>query len=438
MSRLLKITFLILLVLSFKSTAQEILTLEQAIAIALESNYSIRIARNTEKIAENNNTIGNAGMLPSVDADAQYNASITDTRQESRTTGNRELSGVKGSTFGGGVGVDWIVFDGFRMFVAKDRLEELQSIGQLNTLISVEQTIGNVSAAYYDVVRQKQVLKAQREAFKVSVERLRIASAKASVGAGSGLERLQSQVDFNADSSDVLRQKLMLQSAKDLLKQQMGRPDYADFDVVDSIPPPGIASESEIRTLAGQQNLLLKLSEQSKRLSELSIKEANSLWWPQIALSGGYSFNESSNEASIFQFNRSSGWNYGVRASVNLFDGFNTQRQIENAKVEAATRQLQIEEIQAQITTQLNNAYRNFSTSRDILALEQANLDIARRTANIALERFKIGSSTPLELREAQNTFTQAQVRLLTAQYQIKIAELDLLRLSGQIITAGF
>ena len=424
--------------LPFKGSAQEILTLEEAIKIALESNYSIRIARNDEQIAKNNNTIGNAGFLPSVDADAQYNASITDTRQESGTLGNREFNGVEATNFGGGVGATWLVFDGFRMFVAKDRLEELESIGQLNTLISVEQTIGNVSAAYYDVVRQKQLLEAQRNAFRVSAERLRIASAKASVGAGSGLERLQSQVDFNADSSEVLRQKLNIESAKQFLKQQLGQPEMADFDVIDSIPAPGVGSESELRSLAGQQNLLLKLSEQSKRLSELSIKEANSLWWPQIALTGGYSFNQQSNEASIFQFNRSSGWNYGIRASVNLFDGFNTRRQIENAKVEAATRQLQIEEIQAQISTQMQNAYRNFSASRDILALEQQNLDIARRTANIALERFKIGSSTPLELREAQSTFVLAQARLLTAQYQIKIAELDLLRLSGQIIRAGF
>ena len=122
--------YIILLFLIQWSANAQTLTLEQAIQLALENNYDIKIAKNNLKIDERNNTIGNAGMLPVINANINNNNTLNTINLTQADGNERELEGVRNFNLNYGVGLDWTIFDGFRMFARKEQLKTLEEQGK--------------------------------------------------------------------------------------------------------------------------------------------------------------------------------------------------------------------------------------------------------------------------------------------------------------------
>jgi len=198
---------LLLSIFSFALKAQEKLTLQDAITIAMQNNYDIKISQNEVKIAKNNANIGNAGMLPNLTATYSNGGSVQNTRQTPATGPDRVITGAKSTNNDLGADLNWTVFDGFSMFANYDRLKELQKQGELNARLAILTTIADVISAYYDVVRQQKLVVAADSAIDISVFREKIAKTKLQLGRGSKLDVLTAQVDYNTDTSSYLQQK---------------------------------------------------------------------------------------------------------------------------------------------------------------------------------------------------------------------------------------
>ncbi|MES2747852.1 MAG: TolC family protein, partial [Bacteroidota bacterium] len=97
----------LLLCCVFKIQSQEVLKLEDAVKVALENNYDIKLSKNELKIDEVSNTFGNAGMLPSVNATITNSNSILNTTQTQADGSQRTLDGAKNMNLNYGVGLDW-------------------------------------------------------------------------------------------------------------------------------------------------------------------------------------------------------------------------------------------------------------------------------------------------------------------------------------------
>lgn len=428
------ILFFSILFLTSLSFAQQLLTLEDALEIALKNNFAISVASAEMQIAENNSVLGNAGFLPDLNAAGTYTESNNNTRQEFFDGRIIDRRNASSNNLNGNVSLNWAIFDGLAMFASLEAFKELEEIGEINYRLAVENNIADITNTYFNLVRQGVVLALVKRNIAISEERVSLASTKREVGSGSRFELLQAQVDLNEDKSGLLSAELTYEQSKTLLNQLMGRNPAEDFTVGDTIIVKTELNVDDILLAALNDNPEILRAERNVNVSDAQIGLARSEWFPQVNLFGSYNFLKSETEAGQINLNKTHGYSYGVNASINLFNGLNTSRQIENAQIEKEISQLQLDETRNRVESSLRNAYQAYQNSLNLIKLESENQQVTEENVAIALERLRLGSITPLEFREAQINLLDAQSRLVNAQYEAKSAETELLRLSGQLV----
>lgn len=414
----------------------QVLTLENAINIGLQNNYSIRIARNEEAISVNNYSLGNAGFLPDVVTTAGRSKRIEDSKQvfsgsgiPSRTSSNAQTTNSNAST-----NLNWTVFDGFKMFTTYDKLKELNQLGRSQTRAEVESSVAQIIVAYNNIIQQQKTLNVLENTLEVSDQRIQIAETKKDLGSGSEYDLLQARTDYNADKAAVIRQKVTLNNAKILLTRLMGEDPTSLFRVNVTIDLDSQLSLANLRQQAMNNNVDLIIARNNQNVAKLEIKEIDAERYPTIDLNVGYSYSKTQSGSSFFEFSRSNGLNYGVSATFDLFNGFDIDRRKQNAQIQYKNAQLALDDQKQQLLADLSSEYTNYMQSLQLVKLEQENLQYARQSLDIALERFKLGTIDSIELRESQRTLIDAESRLIDAQYQAKQAETELLRLSGNLV----
>lgn len=427
------LTLALLLATRTSVQAQELLTLEEALALARENNYALRLARGETLIARNNASIGNAGFLPSLTLSAGRNGSIANTNQTFIGREPSEQVGALSNQRRAAALLDWTLFDGLSRFATLDRLQALEE----QQAVSAEQTsdlvLADVTIGYFDLVRQQEQLGVLEEAVELSEERLRIAELRRDLGSSSEQEVRQASVDLNADRAALLRQRLAFVNAKADFVQRLVRPGTLDFAVADTIMLGPPFNAEALADAALEANPSLRFAEQDRRVAELERREIRAERFPTVSAEVGYAYSNQSAEAGFLTQSRSLDFTYGLAAQFSLFDGFNRRRRIENAQVRVRNAQVAVEQARAQLQTELVQQFESYEVSLELVALEQENLEAARLNVEVALERFRLGTTTSVELREVQETLTEARSRLLTAQFEAKRAETELLRLSGAL-----
>jgi len=424
---------LLLSIFSFALKAQEKLTLQDAITIAMQNNYDIKISQNEIKIAKNNANIGNAGMLPNLTATYSNGGSVQNTRQTPATGPDRVITGAKSTNNDLGADLNWTVFDGFSMFANYDRLKELQKQGELNARLAILTTIADVISAYYDVVRQQKLVVAADSAIDISVFREKIAKTKLQLGRGSKLDVLTAQVDYNTDTSSYLQQKNNLQVAKVRLNQLLVRNVNLTFSVDNDINIDQALVYSQLAELAEKQNPNVQNAFINQRVASLNLKSIKGARYPAVSLNSGYSRTNSTSPTGFNQKFAANGFTYGLTASLNIFNGFLQRQQERNAKIDIENSSLNLEKTKLDVSSQLLTAFQNYSTFLDLVKLEQRNVDIAKENLDITLAKYRLGSIAPIELREAQRNSINAQNRFIEMQFQAKLAEITLKEISGNI-----
>ena len=416
-----------------KGNAQEVLTLENAVKIALENNYDIRIAKNDLKIDQNNVSAGNAGMLPKVAASIAQNNNLQNLSQ-TRADGNTiTLDNAKNNSLNYGVSLDWTIFDGLKMYAKKEQLSQLQKLGEAQLKLTIITRISDVQAAYFNLVQQQQQLAALDSTIVISNQRLKLAQNRFTIGKASKLEVLNAQVDSNTDKVSLLKQKELYSNSKVLLNQLLARDSQINFTVVPEFALEKKLEFEEIKTLAEKQNPQIESLIISKKVAELELKQVKSGRYPSIKINTGYNFAE--NESSLGFNTQSSarGLNYGFTASLNLFDGFAQKRNEKISSIEIETAEIKIEQQNLALTAQLATIYQSYLTNMKLIDLEENNVNIAKQNLVITLDKFHIGTITTIEFRTAQLNYVNAKVRYSDAQFQAKLSEIALKELAGTI-----
>jgi len=428
--------FCVYILLAFVSTlchAQELLTPEQAIAIALENNYDIKLAKNDLKIDEQNVSLANAGLLPNVSGTFSQNNSIQNSKQV-RTDGTvQELDNARNNNMSYGVNLGWTIFDGFRMFARYDQLQELQKQGETELKLMVLTRVSDVMTTYFDLVQQQQMLTALDTAIVISKQRVTTADNRFKIGKAAKLEVLNAQVDLNTDQTNFLRQKELYENTKTFLNELMARDLVTKFVVVDSVAIDDNLKLADLMNLASQQNPQIQLALINKRVAELNLKQVKGSRYPQVAVNTGYIFNESESSLGFARENSNRGLNYGISASINIFNGFLQNRNEKIAKLQIDNSKILIDQQTQTVNSQLISAYQTYLTNLELVALEARNEDIARQNLDITLEKYRIGTITQLEVRTAQLNYVNARVRNSSAQFQAKNSEVTLKQLAGNI-----
>jgi outer membrane protein len=416
-----------------KMFSQEVLSLEDAVKIALENNYEIRISKNDLSIDKTNASLGNAGMLPKVAANVIDNNSIQNTTQTRSDGTTTMLDNAKNNNLTYGVGLDWTVFDGLRMFAKYDQLKAVQQLGEAELKLTIITKISDVTSTYYDLVQQQQQLSALDTTIVISNQRVTLAQNRYTIGKASKLEVLNAQVDLNTDTTLYLRQKELYANTKTLLNQILARDVKTDFKVIETITVDEKLILAELTTLAEKQNPQLEAQVMNKHIAELELQQIKSDRYPVVKLNSAYNFSESESSLGFLKQSSSKGLNYGFTATLNLFDGFNQRRNEKVAKLLVENSTIAIAQQNQQLQTTLLTSFQTYLTNLELTKLEQRNETIAKQNLDITLEKFRIGTVPTIEFRTAQLNYINAKVRNSNAQFQAKLSEIALKELAGNL-----
>ncbi|OXA68475.1 transporter [Flavobacterium aquatile] len=429
-----KIQLLIIICFSFfKTNAQEVLTLEDAVKIALENNYEIKISKNDLRIDQSNVAYGNAGMMPKLTANVVDNNSVQNTSQTRQDGTVTELDNAKNNSLTYGVGLDWTIFDGFKMFAKLDQLKTLQKLGEAELKLTIITKISDVNATYYDLVQQQQQLAALDSSIVISNQRVELAQNRYTIGKASKLEVLNAQVDLNTDTTTLLRQKELYANTKTLLNQILARDVKTEFKVIEQITVDTNLLLPELQSLAEKQNPILEAQILNKRVAELQLKQVKGDRYPILRLNSAYNFSESESSLGFVTQSSAKGFNYGFTATLNLFDGFAQNRNEKIAKIQIENSTIAIEQQTQALATTLTTSYQTYLTNLELSKLEEKNEAIAKQNLDITLEKFRIGTIATLEFRTAQLNYINAKVRNSNTQFQAKLSEIALKELAGNL-----
>ena len=419
-------------------SAQDAYNLKRCLDAGLERNFDIRLIRNEQQISDNNFTPGNAGYLPTVDLSAGSSGAVSDTKQKLIPSGESlESKGVNSTTTNAGINLNWTVFDGFKIQATYSRLKELQQMGELNTRLTIEDFVAQLSSEYFNYIRQIIRLKNLKYAVGLSRERLRIVEAQYTIGSMSRLDLQQARVDFNADSSSLIKQYEVLHTSRIQLNKMMALDEIDQpLIVADSViyfNP--LLEKSDLSASMMQSNTELLIAKKSSAISQLDYKIVKSRDYPYLRLNAGYGYTGNTYATGSYSRQDVMGFNYGLSLGFTVFDGFNRKRERRNARLQIENNALQYERLSLALDADFSKIWMAYQNNLDLLNLEKENLGTAKENYEIAIERYKLGALSGIELREAQNSLLGAEERLLEAQYNTKLCEISLMLISGEIGT---
>ena len=429
------ILYSVVFILSLNTVyAQNTLSLNQAIEIGLKNNYSIQIANNNQSISTTNKEAAISTLLPKIDANAGINKSNVDTRQVFVTGITQERNNAKATQQTAGLQLSWVLFDGLKMFASYDRIQEMEKMGMVNAKAMVQGVLADIVINYYAIVASQEQLKVSEDALAVSKKRLDIAQDKNEVGSGSTLDLLNAKVDYNTDLSSLIRQKESLRNLKIRLNELLILPVNDLIVLSDTIPTNQKINTDDLYQKMIAQNPSLLLAKSQQRIAELAVKEVSADRYPTLKLNSGYTYSNQNAEAGFFTENKAVGFNYGITASVNIFNGLLQSKKEKVAKIQAQSAVFSYEQAKQSVDANWNALLSSYQNNLELLQLEKENQLVAKRNIDISVEKFKLGGISSLQLREAQRAYIESNGRYINALYQYKLAETSLLELSASII----
>lgn len=425
---------LFFLIISLSGNAQELLTVEEAVQIALENNYQIKTAKNELRIDELSTHAGNAGMLPKIDANLTDNNSIQYLSQTRSDGTEVERDNAKNNSLNYGVALDWTIFDGLRMFADYEQLKETRNLGEKELKQVILSRVGEVMITYYDLVQQQQQLSALDSTILISEQRVELAHNRFTIGKASKLEVLNAQVDLNTDQTLMHRQKELYANTKIQLNELLTRDLKTDFVVSPEIFVDQGLILTDLETQVVHENPELQAEMINKRISELELKQIRASRYPTIYATTGYNFGRSESSLGFTTQSHSRGFNYGFGATLNIFDGFSQNRNEKIGKIALENAEVAISEQEQELLSLLGTTYQTYLTNISLIGLEEKNEAIAKENLDITVEKYRIGIIPTIEFRTAQLNYITAKVRHSNAKYQAKVSEIILKQLAGNLV----
>ena len=421
----------------FNSQAQEV-KLDEVVQLALQKNYDVRVLQKTSALANNDNRFAFGAFFPMINANGSYLKNNNDSRIVTFADVETMREGAKSTLTNGSVQLIWTLFDGTKMFATRKRIEELAVLGEANVRNQMINTTASVINTYFNIVRQKQQLRATRELMAVSEERVKLAEKKLQVGTGGKPELLQAKVDLNAQRTAILQQQTVIQQLKDQLNGLLGMALPDIYEVGDTIPINLSLSMEDIISGIENTNQALVVAKKNIDVANLVLRENRASRSPILSFVSNYNFGQTENELQTspfaLKFNRNRGYNYGLSVSVPIINGMNVNRLISQSKINIDRQKLVYEQQLMLAIVGVRNAYVNYDNTKKQLLIEEENILLAKENLMIALESFKRGITTFIELRTAQQSLADAYNRLIAARYNAKLSETELLRLKGGLL----
>lgn len=415
------------------------LTKQEALRLTLENNFGIILATNDIEVAENNKNIMNSGYLPTVtgSASAVYNKDNIEAQFANGET--NILNGAESDRYSAAVNLNYTLFDGLGRFYNYKRLKEQYNLTELQARETIENTILQLFTVYFEVARLTENVGILEETLGISQERITRANYQFDYGQNTKLDVLNAEVDVANDSINLINTSQQLINTKRDLNLIVDNELAQAFEVDTTVNFINTLQIDSFVEKGLENNVRIQRNQTSIKINEYDLKVSKSGYLPTIGLTGSYGWNKNNNNAASFLATSiSDGLSASVNLSWNIFDGGSTITRIKNAKIAVENQEIQQKQIEQEVKRDIANALGNYKNRLSVFQIQQQNVLTNQNNFERSKERFKLGQITSIEFRQAQINLINAQTNKNLAKYDAKIAELQLLQLTGQLLNIEF
>ena len=419
--------------------AQNVITPEKAIALALENNYGIKLANTNIEVAKNNASILNSGYLPTVTGNAGAVYNLDNTEAEFADGRITTLNGAESSRYNASIDLNYVLFDGMGRAYNYKQLKETQQLTELQARETIEITILQLFTVYYSVAELIENTNVIKKTLNITKDRLIRAQYQFEYGQSTKLALLNAEVDINNDSINVMNSEQQLNNSKRDLNLVLGNTLLDGFNIDTAIAFDNLYDKDELLEKAKSNNVNLLQINKSIDINALGVNSEKSAFLPTIGLVGSYGWNKNNNNGAAFVAGFvNTGLSGGLNLSWNLFDGGTSITRVKNAKINLEANTIQREEQLVTLERDFNNIWDDYQNRLKIYRLQEENIKTAQNNFDRTEEKFKLGQVNSIEFRQAQLNLLNAELSKNRAKYLAKLAELQLLQLSGDLLNVKF
>lgn len=431
----------VLVLLSGSSFAQEDLNLSDAIQLGLANNFDIQIEELNVEIAENNNNWGEAGRWPTITLSVGQNNNFRDVDNPASFLQGLTIS----NDIGPAVNVNWVLFDGFRVRISRERLQKLQELSMGNAQLIVENSVQAIITQYYLAQLEKERLDVLQDVFELSKDRYEYIKLKSDLGSAVTFDVLQEQTAFLTDSSNFVTQEVNYLNARRTLNLLMGQPINTGYTLTESLEiDPNTYGLEDLYDKMISSNTNLQNQYLNLELARADTRLAKTELYPRLSFSASGAYTLSRQDLSNAELirpidnpiTRPKVANYaaGFTLSYLLFDGGRVKRSIENAYTTERIRQLQIDQLKLSLRNDLVATHDLYNARKRLLSISEENVRIASLNLELADERFQTGTINSFDFRQIQVNYLNTALNNLQARFDLLDSETELLRLTGGIL----
>ncbi len=434
MNRMLTLVIVLLIpfILSAQSGSPENLSLNECVKIALENNVDINTSRNLAEIARLTAKGSYSNILPRIDANfsggqLQFGESsyLGDVPVGQDSAGNiiyeqRTLTaaGRKRDSYSAGLTLNQNIFDGGYWWNNIKQKKVLNEASQYDLIFSENQVMKLVSQYYYDLLKNMKLLDVYDIAVQRSQDQVNRTQSMFEIGSVAKVDVFRARVNLGQDQIRYLNQKNTVRQSKQLLNLALGRDPLIVFEIDTSVVfEPRDVTLQQLLDLSVENQPALKSWELSVRARELNAAMAKSPFWPTLGLRLSYSRNNEDIQKIYKGFDKNWSSAVGMGVSWNLFNGFSDHVNYQTSKIEFKNAQLFLADYKRNLRSDVKNLFDNYNAIIEIVEIDEKNLEAAGEEYRLANERYRLGSGTSLELREAQVNLTEAEQILVAAEY---------------------
>ena len=438
-----KVLSIAIVILSFSMNAQEMLEKRGAVDIALENNYDIKVSNNDLEAAKNSSSIYNSGYLPSVFASGGADYQSNESEIEFQDGSVQDDIENTTNSYTANVGIDYLLFDGFGRKYNYRKLQEQYNISEIRVRQVIENTLLDLLISYYDVARLTENKNNLQQSLDISKSQLLREQYGYQYGQKTQLDVLNSEVNVNQDSINLLNIQRELANAKRDLNVILGRDVNIDFAVDTAVTYAIDLTYDAMMQSARINNTLLLQAEKNVTLSDYDLKINKSSWVPNVGINGAYNWRDSNTDSNIsnpfsLASQTSRGIVGGLNVSWNIFDGGTTRTRVQNAKIAIDNSNIERQLIEKDLERNVANAWETYQNSLFVLSAEEKNVETNKRNFERSQEQYRLGQIITVEFRLAQVNLLSAVNSYNQAKYTAKVAELRLLQLGGKLIGANY
>ena len=429
------IKWIIIFICSY-SFSQEIITLDKAILYTLENSHEIAIAKNNDKIIDNNTSLGAAGLLPNLIISSGYNASLSNTNLEFNPfvdfgTEEIDVSQALSSSLSSSVGFNYTLFNGFNGIYTLKKFDYLDKSSKENLRFQIENKIIDVVVKYYEFLNIKQTNNVLQETYQISKDRYNRLLERYDFGSISNLELLNAEADLNTDLINLNNSSLNLKICKNNLHFLMGFSDTINTIIEDKIIFNDNINLDDLKIKSALNNSTILMAQLSHKIAEQDLKISKSSIAPKVDLITSYSFNQVGSETSFISKQSDQSFFGGINIQIPIFTGNIRRSAIKNSKINLDSKRHELESIQDNIYITLVNTYESYIEGLNNLELQERSLNTFEINFEKSKDLYLIGQLSSVDFRESQVNLMNFKLLYSANLYNTKIQEFILYQLSG-------